>query len=607
LNLIKAATSVFNNIIVIDLSLPEFDARKANEARRPINREMKMTKMGIRGVLWGASLGLVTSMAISPAWADHGGSLSDPLNVVGTLDLGLPGENVTDVWAHGNYAYLGTFDDQLCSLDFTGVHIVDISFPTDPVKVAFIPAKPGTRNNDVKVAHLETPHFTGEILVLTNEGCGSGFVPRLHSKGVGGPSGQGGVAIWDVTDPTKPKVLKQNFLKFDTHNTFIWQQGDNAYMMVVDDENVQDVHIVDITKPQSPKVIAVTGQLDWPDDIAAEFGDTAAVFLHDVWIQENDGSVTAYLSYWDAGLVLLDVTDPANPVFLGDSTYAVPDPLSGELPAGDGHVAVPNADGTRVLLGDEDFAAGALATFTFNGDDYPVVEGGFTPPTYTLPGGIFGGPVHWTDGEGCTTGEFDRAANAGEIALIQRGTCFFSEKAAAAQALGYAGFIVANSAAGGDALISMSAGTNDVITIPGYFVGNSTGETFKANEGGTLAAAGIFDGYGYLRLIDVTDPANMVELDQFATEGVFANPPLPGDRTMHNIVVDDGTTAYISWYREGMRVVDFSGDTLTEVAHYTDDDTNFWGVYLHELPDGSTYILGSDRNSGLWIFAVPGS
>ena len=559
-----------------------------------------------------AALLLVAALgAPSSAVAGHGGSSSPELDVVGHLsaeNMGVPlGENITDVWAYGDYAYLGTFDDVACSLDYTGVHIVDFSDPFSPDKVAFIPAKPGTRNNDVKVAHLETPHFSGEILVASNEPCGSVFLPRLRANGVAAIPGQGGVTIWDVTDPTKPKALKQNYLRFGVHNTFIWQQGDNAYMVVVDDDNVQDVHIVDITKPQSPREIAVTGQLDWPDDIAAEFGDTAATFLHDVWVQENDGTVVAYLAYWDAGLVLLDVTDPANPVFLGDSVYADPDPLSGEFPAGDGHVVVPNADGTRALFGDEDFAAGSLTTFTFDGVDYATAEGAFTPQVFTLPGGTFGGSVHWTGGEGCTTAEFDRAANPGEIALIQRGTCFFSEKAAAAQALGYAGFIVANDAARGDGLISMSAGTNDVITIPGFFVGFSTGEIMKANEGGTLATAGIFDGYGYLRLLDVTDPANIVELDQFATEGVFANPPIPGDRTMHNVVVDDETTAYISWYAEGMRVVDFSGDTLTEVAHFVDttNGSNFWGVYLHDHPDGNTYILGSDRNTGLWIFDTP--
>lgn len=529
----------------------------------------------------------------------HGGSDSSELNVVSSLDLGIPGENITDVWAFGNYAYLGTFDDIACSLDFTGVYIIDISDPADPEKVAFIPAKPGTRNNDVKVGHIETEHFNGEVLIASNEGCGSPFLPRVHDNGAANIPGQNGISIWDVTNPTKPKPLKQNFLNFDVHNTFIWQQDENAYVIIVDDENIQDVHIVDITKPQAPKEIAVTGQEDWPNDIAAEFGGTAAVFLHDVWVQENNGRVIAYLAYWDAGLVLLDVTDPKNPVFLGDSEYAFPDPLSGEDPAGTGHVAVPNKDGTRVLFGDEDFAAGQLVEFNFNGASYPATEGGFTPPTYSLPGATFSGPVHWTGGEGCTEDEFDRPANSGEIALIQRGTCFFSEKAAAAQALGYAGFIVANDAARGDTLLIMSAGTNDVITIPGYFVGNSTGEVMKASEGESLNASGIFDGYGYLRLFDVSDPSNIVELDQFATEGVFANPPLPGDRTMHNVVVDDGTRAYISWYHEGMRVVDFSGDELTEVAHWTGDDVNFWGVYLHQHPNGNSYILGSDRNSGL--------
>lgn len=76
-------------------------------------------------------------------------------------------------------------------------------------------------------------------------------------------------------------------------------------------------------------------------------------------------------------------------------------------------------------------------------------------PVYTLPGAAFSGPVHWTGGEGCTTGEFDRAANPGEVALIQRGSCFFSQKVANAQALGYAGFIVANNV--GDGLITMAA------------------------------------------------------------------------------------------------------------------------------------------------------
>ncbi|HLF89683.1 MAG TPA: PA domain-containing protein [Anaerolineales bacterium] len=542
------------------------------------------------------------AISITLAGASHGGSGSPELQTVGNFNpFGGVDGLTTDVWAYGNYAYLGSFDEPFCSLDITGVRIIDISDPANPTQVGFIPTPPNTRANDVKVTHIETPFFSGEILIHSNEFCGNGFIPRLVSSGGVVAPGNNGIAIYDVTNPLNPKVLKQNFLNFQVHNTYIYQQGDQAYALVVDDENARDFHIVDITKPQAPVQIAVVGAPDWPglrDNIGL-----GEVFLHDVWAQENNGKVIAYLSYWDAGLVLLDITNPSSPVFLGDSDYLNPDRLSGKPPEGNSHVAVPNAAGTRVLMGDEDFAAGILTKFEFNGTPYPAAQGLFTK----VVDPSFSGPIHWTGGEGCTTGEFDRTANPGEVALVQRGTCFFSEKAANAQALGYAGFVVANDAARGDALVAMSAGTDDVITIPGFFVGFSTGEIMKANEGGLLDVEGVFDGYGYLRLLDVTNPANIKELAGFATEGVFVNPPLPGDHTMHNVVVE-GTTAYISWYGEGMRVVSFKKDKLKEVAHFVDTGpagSNFWGVYLHHHPNGNTYILGSDRDTGLWIFDTP--
>ena len=542
--------------------------------------------------------------------ATHGGSGSPELDVVGHFNpFGGVDGLTTDVWALGNYAYIGSFDEPFCSLDITGIRIIDISDPASPSQVGFIPSPPNTRANDVKVAHIETMFFTGDVLIHSNEFCGNGFIPRLVSRGGAFAPGNNGIAIYDVTNPLKPKVLKQNFLKFQVHNTYIYQQGDQAYALVVDDENLRDVHIIDITKPQAPKEIAVTGAPDWPPGIDnIGFGE---VFLHDVWAQENDGQVIAYLSYWDAGLVLLDITDPGNPVFLGDSDYLDPDPLSGVAPEGNSHAAVPNADGTRVLMGDEDFGPGQITSFTFDGTSYPAIEGTFTFPVGLLPGQTFNGPVVWTGGLGCTAAEIPPAPALGAVALIQRGVCFFQDKAEAAFAQGYAAFVVANDAARGDSLVAMAPRDDGPYPpIPGAFVGFSTGEVMQAagvgNPGGTVVMTGIFDGYGRLHLLDVTDPANIVELDGFATENVFV-PPVGGDRTMHNVVVE-GTTAYISWYAEGMRVVSFAGDTLTETAHFVDtgpEGSNFWGVYLHHHPNGNTYILGSDRDTGLWIFAAP--
>lgn len=565
----------------------------------------------------------------SPARANHGGSDSPELVVLGHLDFDTddndatpPGDGtISDVWAFDNYAYLGSFDEPFCSLDATGVRIVDISTPTDPELVGFIASPPNTRANDVKVNHIETRFFSGEVLIFSNEVCGNGLVPRAQARGVTFGGGQGGINIWDVTDPLKPKPLKQRFLRFQVHNTFTWQQGDRAYTMVVDDENVLDTHIIDITKPQSPKEIAVTGLPDWPD--AEDDIGVGEVFLHDMWVQQDptDGRFYAYLSYWDVGLVVLDVTDPRNPVFVEDSTYQDPDPLSGEAPDGNSHVTVPSADGRVVTMGDEDFSPNELKDleFTFDGQTFPGVEGDFTFPMFRLPGSTLQGPVVWTGGLGCTPEEIPPAPSEDAIALIQRGACFFQNKAESAHAQGYAGFIVANTEAGGDALVNMAPrDLGPYPPIPGFFVGFATGEAMKGagegNPGGEVVATGVFNGWGYLRLFDVSDKADPTEVGQYATEDVFdpdkTPHDLPGeDFTMHNVVNDTGTTAYISWYASGMRVVDFSDPTNpTEIAHFVDtgpEGSNFWGVYLHTLPDGTQLILGSDRDSGLWIFADP--
>ena len=295
-------------------------------------------------------------LSAAPASATHPDQVPPEVEPSAELDFvgsyPVPYEGLTsDVWALGNYAYLGSFSSPGCSFDITGTRIIDISDPEHPELASFIRDAQGTRTNDVKAFSLNTKKWSGDILITTNEGCGLSL-PRLNSNvNAARPRpGQGGINIYDVSDPTKPRSLKKNFLRNGIHNTYVWEDGDNAYLMAVDDVAARDVIIVDITNPSSPKVVTVTGAPDWPGLDFSEI-EGAAVFLHDVWVQDG----IAYLSYWDAGLVLLDVNDPANPMFLGDSTYPDPD-ASGLPPEGNGHVAVPNAAGDLVILGDEDTA-----------------------------------------------------------------------------------------------------------------------------------------------------------------------------------------------------------------------------------------------------------
>ena len=85
-----------------------------------------------------------------------------------------------------------------------------------------------------------------------------------------------------------------------------------------------------------------------------------------------------------------------------------------------------------------------------------------------------------------------------------------------------------------------------------------------------------------------------------------------GDLTVHEVATDpqDASRAYLSYYAGGLRVLeiqcanpaDESTCDLVEVGSYIDEGgNNFWGVEAF-VRNGETYILGSDRDSGLWIF-----
>ncbi len=560
-----------------------------------------------------------------PPVSPPAGVSSPELEVIGHLDLGAGPEDITDIWALAtvdgrSYAFLGTSGEPGCDPETTGVHIVDISDPARPRRAGFIPTLPGTSVNDVKATRLETPFFSGDLLAHSLEACAPSPVAGTSF----------GVSLYDVTEPVAPHLLAEGFLDFQVHNLFIYQQGERAFILVVEDEAERDFHLVEITDPTVPRELASLGWQDWFDITEDQLllGSAAAPLLHDVWAETYStaagnarfaGRTIAFLSYWDAGLVLLDITDPAAPVFLGDSDYLDPDPVTGQPPEGNSHVAVPADGGRLVFMGDEDFSTTGLRFSVDGGDfagDYSAVEAGFTAPLESLSG-----PTIFV-GLACTAEGLPPPPGERSLAIIERGVCPFEDKIANAAAAGYQGAVVFNQVDEASRLIPMS-GSPAKGVIPAVFVSRFTAfailgmspesvpetplpETGVAGER-VSAEAGIFDGWGYGRILDVTDPADIVELGQFVVDNVLVDPPPPGDHSMHNVVVE-GAVAYISWYADGIRVVDFEHpEAPVEIAHFveTESGSDFWGVYLFRHPDGKRYILGSDRSSGLWIFAAP--
>lgn len=288
---------------------------------------------------------------------EHGKSSERParvrnLSLVGSNNFEGTGFN-SDVWAHDRYAYVGTWgiwtpDGELCPN--LGTKVASISDSSNPDWVNTLPAPPGTQTNDVKVAHVNTEHFTGDLLAVSNEDCRAA-------------DGGRGFELWDVTDPTAAEFLgrfgpaaatdTEPFLVeigFGVHNVFIFEQGERAYVAAIVDFGevfqdffgaplVGDLRIVDVTDPRNPVQVG-----DW--GIAKDLGQGPAFNLgpHDVWV-END---IAYLSHWDGGLILLDVSDPSDPRFISQTLY---DPSE----EGNTHVAVPAQGGNLVIVGDEDF------------------------------------------------------------------------------------------------------------------------------------------------------------------------------------------------------------------------------------------------------------
>jgi hypothetical protein len=595
------------------------------------------------------------SGAVSGYKAQHGpeqGHLppsSENVDLVGRLDLTNVEGGVSDVAAHGNHAYLGAFFPECRSLggSGTGVHVVDISDPESPRKVSFIRAHNNSYVGEgVFVMSMSTPHFTGDVLIHNNEPC-DGTRPF-----------RGGVSIWDVSNPRSPRPLALEAGDFETpagqlrringkptaapsHSAQGWTVNDRAYVAMVNNIELRDVDILDITDPRNPVQIAEVGLPDWPGVEIQGHGDTP--FHHDMQINFIEGTWYLLASYWDAGHILLNVDDPADPQFVGQTRFIDPDPFTGLTPpGGNAHQAFWSSDDRFIIGTDEIFDPFRLiATITsgpFAGEEFNAV---LTPFGESItPEEPLVGATRFV-GLACDAATVPPAQSPDEIAVIERGVCTFQVKTNNIQAAGYAGGIVFNTADPAasvpcEGLVIMLL--PDGSEVPMLFVARSTGFRILGIEGYDPArcpedeadnpsppAAGtpgeevnissVFQGWGYATLYDAStlEPVDAYAIDE-AIDPDFAQNF--GDLTVHEVKTDPRpgmNLAYFSWYAGGLRVAQFDDEDIEEVGHFiADGGNNFWGVFPHFLPGSNPeeerpLILNSDRDSGLWIFQYTGA
>lgn len=535
--------------------------------------------------------------------------------VVGALPLegGVHG----DVWSHADFAYVGTWREPDCPS--TGVKVIDLANPTQPRLAGLLAQHADTSQEDIVVRTVSTDTFRGDLLAVGLQRCGDG--------------GLAGVEFWDVTNPLAPQRLGM----YDVGGTsgvheleLVQRPSDGRVLALLAVPMSEayglggDLRIVDASDPRNPVEVASWGAGEGLNlDLSGGQGQFSYVYLHSV--SSNPGGTRAYLSYWDAGFIILDLADPASPALLGHAAYAPDD-------EGNAHSAAVSGDERWLVTTDEDIHAAQYGSRI----DAPAelaggvesVEGAVTLPlseSDPLSGELVylgracpdGNPE---DGTGVVGGDPLLGDPSGRIALIDRGGCFFALKLLRAQEAGAIAAVVVNSLDGPPVEMGGVEGVPE-LGIPGVMIRKELGERVKvALAAGTPVTMSLADDivyqyndWGYLRLWDISDPASPRQLGRFGTANTFTDrehgPPDDGQYAVHNPLVD-GSIVYASWYSDGVRIIDISDPIAPrEVGYFvppptpalsteTSDRPMVWGVAKH-----GDLLLASDMNYGLWILA----
>lgn len=317
--------------------------------------------------------------------------------------------------------------------------------------------------------------------------------------------GSGGISLWDVTDPTTPTPLKESFQQFSggVHNTFPWRASNGrTYLIgVANTFDGKDVPLYDITDPANPSYLGSTGYADWVAD-----GD----------ITDGQFETGSYpiLNNHDISVENINGRDMAVVSYwdLGFVTLDVTTPRN--------PVFVADSTYPEETPIDSPYEGNAHAAVFGSGGDTDIIVAGdedFDPISYgvTFNGAEYlsapaaygssdlsglDGQIVWTNSNGCTQQTISPATAANQIALFEFDSCQYGLKGLNAQRRGYAGYVVS----GYDQFVfTMTAGVyGDQVSIPGLYVPQATGQLFKA--GGSISNVSLmpFDGWGYLRILN---------------------------------------------------------------------------------------------------------
>jgi hypothetical protein len=322
-----AATTVRTGDVV------HFSAKATNAAGKPVQ------DVGVRwSVVGGSGVAQVDESGTFVAEVagkytvagDVGGKSAEAIVTVGPRNAGrgfevlgrVPiKERAAEVWVHqnGKCAYMSTIADRVYAIDVSDGHaprIVDSMMTNSRIV------------NDVMTTE------DGKYGVFSREGASDR---------------KNGIVVFDASDACHPKPIAEytETVSGGVHSSYVYR----GHVYLTDDAT-GSMRVIDIRDPYKPREVA-----RWQTEQAQQ-----GRYLHDVMVADG----LAYLSYWDDGLVILDVGNgmkggsPESPKLVSqfkydlDALYARVDQYWG-LSARGTHTAWRH--GKYVFIGDEVYAS----------------------------------------------------------------------------------------------------------------------------------------------------------------------------------------------------------------------------------------------------------
>jgi choice-of-anchor B domain-containing protein len=293
--------------------------------------------------------------------ASLGADVTFNATLVGALDPVANNDAYADVWGEGDYAYLGSFTVR-------GVRIIDISDPTNPMLAATYGDVPTGQFKDVKVHNgigyfasdsggglhvvdLSDPTAPSQLAQITSADQGYNSIHNVSVENgfvYEADSSTNVIKVFDVSTPSSPTfvrditTLSSSFVHDITvRNGRMYTSAFDGRTDIYDVSNVSDVGWTAASNLLGTVATGNNNHSNWVSDDGNILAIAREINNGDVtlWDVSNPGSPTLlstinqtslgieaisphnpiivgdrlYISWYQAGLQVLDISDPGNP------------------------------------------------------------------------------------------------------------------------------------------------------------------------------------------------------------------------------------------------------------------------------------------------------